>query len=311
MDLFSFREDDLVEKVKIITDSACDLPIDLIREFDIEIIKIPINDGKVEYVEHETIHSDELFKNMVNGVVYKTSQIASYDLKNAMEKYVKQKRPVVVMSLSSGITGGYHAACVMANEIKEEYRDSKVYVCDSFCATAGQALAVLRLAKMADDGLSFEEIVEAAEFYKMNQDHLWTITNFEYLVRGGRLSKGKAMVGGMLNIRPVMEMNKTKGTLEPIDKVRGEKALIKAICDHAQKRSKGGFNPNQTLVVTYAANKRLQEALYEEVRNRLKVPEKNIKLWQMGCVVGSYIGPDYTGLFYLSKLRGDKYDICL
>lgn len=300
-----------MEKVKIITDSACDLPVDLIREYDIDIIKIPINDGKVEYVEHENITSDELFRNMVNGVVYKTSQISSYDLKDAAEKYVNMGRPVVVMSLSSGITGGYHAACVMANEIKQDHPDAKIHVCDTFCATAGQALAVLRCAKMANDGLSFEEVAEAAEFYKMNQDHLWTITNFEYLVRGGRLSKGKAMVGGILNIRPVMEMNKVKGTLEPIDKVRGEKALIKAICDHAIKRSPGGFDPNQTVVVAYAANKRLQEALYEEVLNKLKVPKENIKLWQMGCVVGSYIGPDYTGLYYLSRLRGDQYDICL
>lgn len=297
-----------MEKVKIITDSACDLPVDIIKEYEIEIINIGINDGQTEYIENENLTSDELFRNMVKGVVYKTSQISSYDLNDAIEKYVKINIPVVVMSLSSGITGGYQTAFMMANDIKRKYPDAKLHVCDTFCATAGQALAVLRCAAMAADGLSFEEIVEASEFYKYHQDHLWTITNFEYLVRGGRLSKGKAMVGGLLNIRPIMEMNKEKGTLEPIDKVRGEKALIKTICEHAIKRSKDGFNPNQTIVVGYAANKELQEALYEEVKSRLKVPAENIKLWQMGCVVGSYIGPDYTGLYYLNRLRGDKYD---
>lgn len=172
-----------------------------------------MNDGDVEYVEHKNINSDELFKNMVKGVVYKTSQISSYELKEAAEKYIKLRRPVVVMSLSSGITGGYNAACIVKNEIKESYPEAQLHVCDTFCATSGQALAVLRCAMMAKDGLSFEEIVEAAEFYKTHQEHLWTVANFEYLVRGGRLSKGKAVVGGMLNIRPIMGLNKEKGTL--------------------------------------------------------------------------------------------------
>lgn len=300
-----------MNKVKIIADGACELAVELIKKYDIDILRIPINDGNTEYVEHENLTSDELFKNMVKGTVYRTSQISSYELKEMLERYINEGRPVVFMSLSSGITGGYDSACMVKDELLEQYENAEVYICDTFCATAGLAMAVLRLAMMAEDCMSFQEIVEAAKFYKMHQEHIWTITNFEYLLRGGRISKGKAVVGGMLNIRPIMEMSKDKGTLEPIDKVRGDKTLMKKLCDNAIARSNGEFQTNQTVVIGYAANYELRDALYNEVINRLKVPKENVVFLQMGCVIGSYIGPDYTGLYFLNQLRGDKYDICL
>lgn len=295
-------------KVKIITDSAVDMNHDLFQRYDIDILNLPITDGKQEYAENVNITPDELYNNMTKGVVYKTSQVNAYELKDLMTKYIKEDRPTIFISLSSGISGGYASCKPMETELQEEYPDAKIFIGNSLCAASGQTLMVLRCAMLAQDGADFEEIKEAFEYYQKHQEHLWTITNFEYLLRGGRISKAKAVMGGVLNIRPIMDMDKKKGTLELVDKARGEKNLMKKIIENAVKKSSGSFDPNQTVVIGYGQNMELKNALKEEVIRTLNVKEENILELQLGCLVGSHIGPDYTGFYFLNETRKNKYD---
>lgn len=298
-------------KVKIIADTACDIDIELFRQYDIEIMFFPINDGKNEYNEYGEISTDEFFNNMKNGTVYRTSQINTQLLKEKFEACIKEDTPVIYATLSSGISGTYENSKLIEQQLLEEYKDAKIFVGDTRSAAGGEGMFLLRLAMMAKDNASFEEIKEAFDYYQIHQEHLWTITNFDYLLRGGRISKAKAVIGGALNIRPIMDVNRKTGTLEPVDKARGEKNLMKKMVEQAIKNSGGTFDKEQTIVIGYGQNMKLHDDLKAEVIKTLGVPEENILSWQLGFVVGSHIGPDYTGLYFLSKPRKNEYDFLI
>lgn len=295
--------------IKIVTDSGVDLPIKLLKKYDIEVLPIVLNDGENEYSGSKDLSSEEMFKNMRNKVVYGTSQVNNIDYINCFEKYAKENREVIYISLSSGITGTYERACIVRNEILEKYENAKIHVFDSKCATVGLGMLVSRAAMMANDGKDINYIIKALEFFRSHIHHIFSVTTFEFLVRGGRVSKSQAIIGGLLNIKPILELNNREdGKISTINKVRGEKVLYKRLSQYLKERSIGEFNKNQTICISYGDNIKNAEKLKEIIMDEYSLSEENISIIQEGIVIGAHTGPDFIGLFFIDKLF-DDYNI--
>ena len=290
-------------RVKIIADTGMDLTDDLIKKYDVEILNMPINDGENEYLKSE-ISSDKLFEDLSKGKVYRTSQVTAYDYKDCFTKHAKNNDEIIYIALSSGLSGSYQTAVNVREEVLKEYKDAKICVYDSKSVSYGLGIFVSIIGKMAKDGKSFEFIVDKLDEIRLSIEHYFAVTDLKYLVRGGRLSATSAKVGEILNIIPLLHVRKEDGGLTSYKKVRGEKSLYKnMVNEYIQNYKKLG--KEQTIFLTYGDDVSVAEKLKEKILEEVDINPENIKLTQMGAVIGTHTGPGIICIFFSTKDFGE------
>lgn len=208
--------------VQILSDSACDLPEEILDEYDIDILPIIVIKDDTEYLDKVTIDPKELYDNMRAGQVYKTAQIPPKMFEEKFEEYAAKGEDVIYIAFSSGLSSTYQTSVLVRDSLKEKYPNINIDIVDSKSASVGFGLLVHKAAQMAKEGKSKEEILKMLDFYIEHIEHIFTVDNIEYLFRGGRVTRTQAFVGGLLNIKPILDMPED-GTLRPIEKVRGRK----------------------------------------------------------------------------------------
>ncbi|CDZ75467.1 DegV family protein [Peptoniphilus sp. ING2-D1G] len=293
--------------IKIITDSGMDLDKEIIEKYDIEVLNIPVIDTENEY-SSESLSSDELFENMKNKKVYSTSQISEFEYKKCFEDHINKGYEILYISLSSGITGTYHQAKKAEEELLTEHSGAKIHIFDSKSATCGMGLLVAKAALMAKSGESAKYILDELEFIREHNIHLFSVTTFEYLLRGGRVSKGSATIGNFLNVRPVLEVSRTDGKLRKVAMVRGGNMLYKKVSEGFLKFYSEDIK-NQTICISYGDDIELANKAKEYILKKTDFEEKNILITQLGVVVGAHTGPGYIAIFFQDKIKDAKYQI--
>jgi DegV family protein with EDD domain len=289
--------------VKIVADTGMDLPQDTIEKYDIEVLDMPVNDGENEYSRSE-ITTDKLFEDLKNGKVYGTSQVSAYDYRDCFTKHAKNNDEVIYISLSSGLTSSYNLAVSIRDQVLEEYKDAKIYIYDSKSASYGLGVFVGIIAKMAKNNESFEYIISKLDEVRLSSQHYFAVTDFKYLVRGGRLPASAATIGKMLNIKPLLYMNREDGRLYNYKKLRGEKNLHKALVNkYVQNYKKLG--KEQTVYLVYGDDISIAKSLKEKILEEIDVNPDNLRLVQMGTVIGSHTGPGILCIFYSNKDFGE------
>lgn len=293
--------------IKLFCDMGADIPKDLIEKYNISVFTMMISDGEKEYVLGKDIDKYKLFDGMRKKIKFQTSQVTYNDYYNAFKECLSSGTDVIYISLSSGISGTYNSAVMAKNSALEEFKDGKIYVYDSFGATFGYGILVLKVAKMLENNESIEEISKFIEFCKKNVLYLFSVDDLTYLYRGGRLSKTKFFLGNLLNVIPIMDVSKKDGTLEMIDKVRGKKSLKKKLVDRLKENCKN--YKDQTIFVLHGdcleKAQELKEFLVKELDN------KDIVISDIDAVIGCHTGPSILAITYLSNLYGkyDKFEI--
>lgn len=287
--------------VKIITDDGSDLSIEDKKKFEIIELDMPINDGERDYITDIDITRDELYTGMENGVVYKTAQIKYTDLYKEFEKAYEEKEPVIYITLSSALSGTYQTAKMAKEEFLEGHKDAKIEIIDSLSATVGMASLVIRARKLEQEGLEFDDLVEKIKLLAERTQHVFTVGTLEYLYRGGRVSKSSKVLGGILNIRPVMIIDKKDGSLKSADKARGSKAFYKKLSEKMDKLSANGkFDKNQTVIIAHGRWTSEIEILKDYLINDMGILETNIVLSNVGAVIGAHTGPEVLVVSFLS-----------
>ncbi len=233
--------------VKIITDSASDLPQNVIDEFEIDVIPILVYLDEKEYLDVETLDPIDLYKAMRKGKVPKTAQVSPTMFKETFEKHAKNNDSCIYIAFSSGLSGTYQTSQIVKNEILEEYPDFNLHIIDSKCASVGFGLVVYKAAQMAKEGKSQEEIITTTKFYAEHMEHIFTVDDLEYLYRGGRVSRTAAFVGELLKIKPILDVE--DGYLIPIEKIRGRKKVLKRMVEIMKER--GVDLKNQTIGINH------------------------------------------------------------
>ncbi|MBS9806216.1 DegV family protein [Bacillus cereus] len=284
--------------VKIITDSAADLPVELLQAYDIDLIPLRVYDeAETEYLDGVTLESVTLLQKMREGAVYRTSLPSLETFQEKFVSYAKEGNSCIYLAFSSELSGTYQSSVVIKEEVKETYADLDLEIIDTKCASLGQGLVVLEAAKMAKDGASKEDILNRVAFLMNHMEHIFTVADLQYLVRGGRLSKVAGFIGGLLNIKPIL--NVEEGKLVPLEKVRGKKKVLSRIVDIMEERGKD--LKGQTIGMTHGDDLETAEALKALITERFGCEVFIVNT--IGAAIGAHTGPGVITLFFLNEVE--------
>ena len=284
--------------VKILTDSGCDLPDHIINEYDIDVMPIVVIDNDVEYLDNVTIKPKTLYDSMRNGKTYKTAQIPLSTFQAKFEEIGKEGRSTIYIAFSSGLSATYQTSVITRDNMKERYPDLDITIVDSKSASLGFGLLVHKAAKMAKEGRSKEEILSMLDFYKNSIVHIFTVDDIEYLFRGGRVTRSQAFFGGLLNIKPVLDVTR-EGKLRPLEKVRGKGKVLKRMMEIMDERSKEADLSTQTIGISHSDD--IENALKLKSMIEEKYGCKDFIVNYIGCAIGAHVGPGTISLFFHNK----------
>lgn len=280
--------------IRILTDSGCDLPKEIIEKYNIEVLPLTVCLGENEYSDSVTITPKEVYDNMREGKVYKTSQVPPSKFKEVFLNCAENGDTCIYIGFSSGLTGTFQSAIIARDDVLESYPDFDLHMIDTKCASIGFGLVVYKAAIMLSEGKTKEEILENIKFNSKHMEHIFTVDSLEYLFRGGRVSRTSAFIGDLLNIRPILDVE--DGKLIPIEKVRGRKKSLKRIVDIAGER---GVNlQNQIIGISHGDCLEEAEKLKEMLEEKYGC--KSFLINTVGAVIGAHSGPGTIALFFLN-----------
>ena len=286
---------------KIITDSATDLPKEIIEKYKLHVIPTPVTIDGTDYFDGKTIFPEDFYRIQAQGTDIKTYHINQYMFRENFEPYAKAGDEVLYMCFSTGIAGTFNAANLAKEELLEEYPDFALTIIDTKCASLGFGLAVEKILRMQANGAPKDLIIEAAQFFCDHMEHIVTVETLEYLYKGGRLSKTSAVLGGVLDLKPIIEVN-DDGALVAIEKVRGRHKSLKRCVELVGER---GVDLDKQIIGVVHGNdpetcEKVSAMLMEKYHCR-----GIIKSW-VGCAIGAHTGPGIIGIVFLSASE-EKY----
>lgn len=281
-----------MNKVKIYTDSGCDLDLEYLKELKVNLIPLTVNFENQIFEDRVSITTKDFYERLKKtNDVPKTSQITPAIFTSKFEEALRDGSYVIYISLSSGLSGTYQSACIS----KEMLGSDKLFIVDSKGASVGFGLLVREAALMAMNGKPAEEIVERVVFMRDRMEYIFAVGSLEMLKRGGRISSAQAVIGTLLNVKPMLQFE--DGKIVPFDKVRGDKGIIKKMIDTMKER--GHDIENQVIGLNFAADTRLCMTLKEEIEKNFNVKEFIIS--EIGSVIGSHVGEGTVSVFFMRK----------
>ena len=254
-------------------------------------------DGQT-YSDMEGLSSKEFFDKLREGKMSTTSQINPDEAREALEPYLKEGKDILHLSFSSGLSGTCNSMKIAAEELQEEYPERKIIVIDTLCACLGEALLLYYVLKQKENGATIEEAAKWAEENKLHICHDVTVDDLNHLQRGGRISKAAAVLGTLVQVKPIIHMD-NNGKLQVIAKERGRKKSLNKIVDMAVEQSKGW--KNEIIMITHGDC--LKDAEYVAGRVREKMGIENILINNIGTVIGSHTGPGVVAVFCMGNER--------
>ena len=285
----------------IITDSSCDLPDSLVKELELGVLPLSfIMDGKTyrNYSDNREMSPKDFYNKEREGIMATTNAVNVGEATEAIEAVLKQGKDVLVLGFSSGLSTTFNSFQIAAEELAEQYPDRKVYAVDTLCASLGQGMLVYQAAKLRQAGKSIEEVRDWTEQNKLRQCHWFTVNDLFFLKKGGRVSAATAVVGTMLQIKPVMHVD-NEGHLIKVDTARGRKASLNALVD---KVGELGENPaEQTMFISNSDCAEDAQYVADEIKKRYGT--KEIIINSIGPVIGAHTGPGCVALFFMGKHR--------
>lgn len=282
--------------VKIITDSASDIPKEIAQDLDIMVVPIHVIIDSKEYKDNIDIFPSQLYEYMESGKDVKTAQITTYEYLNYFNTLDKNYEYIWI-SFSSGLSSTYQSGKVAEYQYLERNPDFKIAIIDSLNVTLPLALYVIEAAKMAKSGESFDNILEFLNRNKERVKIAASVETLDYLLKGGRISKTQAIVGSVLNIKPILKMDEL-GKLQVIDKVRGNKKkkqrLLKFFNDNVERIE------DVNVAISHGNNLAEANELKEELE---KLGVKNFLISDLGATIGAHTGPGIVVLGFVNFIR--------
>ena len=285
----------------IFTDSGADLSDSMVKEWGVEIIPILFLFGTQSFEgwpDEREITFKEFYRRLREGETSSTSQVNITDYIEYFTPYLAQGKDILYIGLSSGLSGTLNSARLAVEELSVKHPEASIKAIDSLGASLGQGMLVWHAVQMKKQGKPLAEIAGWLEENLLKAAMWFTVDDLNFLRRGGRLSAGAAILGGMLNIKPVLHVDNA-GKLIPMEKVRGRKASFTALLDHMEKT--GVDIAGQTIFLSHGDCLEDAEGIAAEIRSRFGV--KEVMLSYIGPVVGSHSGPGTIALFYMGTHR--------
>ena len=286
--------------------STADMPKSFFEERNVAYVCFHFNmDGK-DYPDDlgESMPFPEFYKRIEEGAQPTTSQVNVDEFTNFFEPFLKEGKDILHVSLSSGLSGSFNSASIAARDLMEKYPERTIKVVDSLGAYSGFGVLMTYLADLRDEGKSLTEVYDWAEKNKLRVHHWFFSTDLTSYKRGGRISATSAMVGTLLGICPLLNMD-NEGHLIPRKKIRTKKKVIEELVNMMKEHVEDGPDYKG---YCYISNSACEEDA-EKVRDLVEAYCPNLKgkvlINSIGTVIGSHTGPGTVALFFLGDERVD------
>ena len=283
---------------QIITDSACDLPKSMLGQLDVLSVPLHILFRGQNLPDSVDEGLKEIYDGLRAGEPASTCAANPDGWRAAMEPVLAQGMDVLVLAFSSALSTTYQSAVIAAQELSERYPQRKIRVIDTGSAALGQGFFVFHACQQRDRGLSLEALAQWCLENKGHMCHWFTVDDLMFLKRGGRVSATTALVGTMLQIKPVLHVD-DEGHLINVAKARGRKASIDALAKKVAELGEG-FN-NETMFISHGDC--LEDAAHLAAILKEKYGVKEVYTYYVGAVIGSHAGPGTVALFFLGSKR--------
>ncbi|WP_270301141.1 DegV family protein [Terrisporobacter petrolearius] len=278
--------------LKIICDSLADVPENLVKLYDIEVIPLTIIINDIEYKDGQNLTNEEFYKLIKEyDEIPKTSQATYIQFKAIFKKYLDQGKKILYISGSSKVTGTYQSAMITKNDLQGE-----IHIFDSLNLSYGCGAQVVTACEMNEQGKSIEDIVKKLVEIRDNILVLFAVDNLDYLKKGGRLSASKAAIGSMLSIKPILQMQ--DGLIVNIDQARGHKKVISKLISITKEHFKNNIE-DKRIGIAHGDNEVEFEKLKEAINSELKFTKMTET--KIGPSIGSHTGAGTIGLCMWNK----------
>lgn len=285
----------------IITDSSCDLPAHVVEELGVHVVPLSFlleDKSYYNYPDNRDMSPEEFYEKVRGGSMPTTNAVNIGQATEAMELYLNQGKDVLVLGFDSALSTTYNSFAIAADDLKRHHKERKIYAVDTLSASVGQGLLVWHAAQMAKEGRSIEETRDWVEANKLHVCHWVTVNDLFHLKRGGRVSAATAVMGSMLQIKPVLIVDE-EGKLATVAKARGRKAALTALVD---KVAETAINPEeQTMFISHSACLEDAQFVADQIRERCGV--KEVILSDIGPVIGSHTGVGCIAMCFLGTKR--------
>ena len=279
---------------KLYTDTSANLPLALLREYDIAVIPFSytVNGVAEDYNEETDFDGKAFYDAMRRGAEVKTSMVNPATAAAFFERALAQGDDVLYVGMSGGISGTAHAAALAAEELREKYPRAKIMTIDTYAASLGEGLQVLEAAELLRAGRSFEEVGDRILARRPHMCQFFTVDDLNYLKRGGRISGAAALVGSVLGIKPILRGDET-GHIVSCGKVRGNKKAYAELADYFDKHA---LDKTARIGIAHADNREGTDYLLGLLRERGFTGECLEVYYEP--VTGAHVGPGTVALFF-------------
>ncbi len=280
------------------TDSACDLPDDLLARLGVRYRSLTFAfEGESEHADRD-VPAKEFYAKMRAGGIAKTAAINTEEFRGAFEEEIAAGHDILYIAFSSGLSTTYNSGRFALADLSDKYPERKLVAVDSLCASAGFGLLVYLAAKKMADGATLEEVEKFVLDTRLHICHWFTVDDLVYLKRGGRISPAATLIGTMLGIKPVLHVD-DEGHLVNVSKARGRQASIHALADHYGELALD--KKNGTVFISHGDcledAETLRDMLAEEYGAKVEL------ITDIGPVIGAHSGPGTLALFFVGSAR--------
>lgn len=286
----------------LFSESCCDLTADEVRELELSVVPLHFAVDGVQLTDtpdHASMSPDVFYEKLAAGAECKTSAANVGEYTAAMQSALDSGRDILFVCFSSALSTTYQSACIAAEDLREAYPDAKIIVIDSLSASRGLGMLLWRAAEEKRKGKTIDEVADFVRAAIPTQCHWFTVDSLDQLKRGGRISATTAVVGGMLNIKPVMHED-AEGRLTSVGKARGIKAALTELVNTMERIGKAPL-AEQTVFLCHAACPEHVAFISGLLRERFGITD--IRVGDIGPVIGSHTGRGTLGLFFVGNER--------
>lgn len=284
----------------IITDSTCDLPKNFTEENNVEVITVPYSINGVVYDgKDKDMDIKDFYDSMRNGTMPTTMACNVADCSDVFRKYAEKNVDILYLAFSSGLSSTYGNGCIAANDIMEEYPECKITVVDTLAASMGEGLIVYYAVNLKKQGKSMDEVASWVEAHKSEVISRFTVNDLHHLHRGGRVSKTTAVVGTLINVKPVLHVD-AEGCLKSLENVRGRKKSLTRLLDMMEESIRDYSGENHIAMLSHGDCEDDARFIADEIKKRFGM-DTMINI--LGQTIGTHTGPDLIALFFMGNNR--------
>jgi len=288
----------------VATDTSANLPTEYAREHGIVVVPFFYYlDGEERSCPDTTAFDCRAYYDLIRaGKHITTSQISPQRFTEAFEPALREGKDLIFISMSSGISGSCGSAFIAANELMEKYEGRQVRIIDTLGASLGEGFVAMRAVECRAKGMSFQETADYLDALRHRVFNVFTVEDLMHLKRGGRLSPLSAVLGTVLNIKPILKGSED-GKIVAYAKIRGRKKVINVL---GEKYDAFVRNPEeQTVCISHCDCAGEAEYLKELIMKNN--PPRDVLIVEHEPVTGSYLGPGALAL-YFESFDGVRYD---